>query len=241
MTISYTMSNVNEKAGLHTAGAIMRHVSPFADQPSHRNTDALSADFIDKWVTPYYMEIGTHTDAEWILSIKEIKADISIEDCLALLGDFNWRTRLVGAYFAAVKGYMELIDIIGIHLLKSEVCCVGHIYALTLAYFNTEKSIEYLRKYLDYYLTRPDLYFDQKNVIEAMLFLDGENVSGNTIKYIDSWRLFEQKRAQPEKRMLAGIAKVWEKITGSGGGKNIHNLTTSYFEKQVSVLRALSV
>jgi hypothetical protein len=49
------------------------------------------------------------------LMILKNKNEITIDVCLSLLGDFNWRTRLVGAYFAAIKGYHKLIDIIGNH------------------------------------------------------------------------------------------------------------------------------
>jgi hypothetical protein len=170
------MNDLDEMARLHSAGAIVRHASIFDNLSSHNNEQSLSADFIKKWAVPYYMAIGSYADTSWINAIKEIKNEITTDVCLALLGDFNWRTRLVGAYFSAVKGYTEFIDIIGVHLLKSELCCVGHIYALTLAYFNTEKSIQYLNTYLDYYLTRPELHFDQKIVMEAMLFLDQDRI-----------------------------------------------------------------
>jgi hypothetical protein len=222
------MSNSDEMLRLHLAGATVRHASPFADLPSHNNEQEISDDFIKKWVVPYYMNIGGKA-----IFIKEVSNDITPEICLALLGDFNWRTRLVGAYFSATKGYTEFIDIIGVHLLKSEVCCVGHIYALTLAHFNTEKSIQYLHRYLDYYLTRPDLYFDQKHVIEAMLFLDAENA----IKYIDSWNLFEQKRLNPEKKFWL---KIWEKISGKSSSFTPRTISTTYFEKKISILRDLS-
>jgi hypothetical protein len=112
------MDDLNEMARLHSAGATVRHSSPFNDLPVHKNETPLSDDFIKKWVVPFYMKIGSYGDKKWIEAVKEIKNEITPGICLSLLGDFNWRTRLVGAYFAAVKGYEDLIDIIGIHLLK---------------------------------------------------------------------------------------------------------------------------
>ena len=73
------------------------------------------------------------------------------------LGDFNWRTRSTGSYFASIKQAYHLEDIIGTHLLKSEVCYAGAEYAKTIASFNTSKSPNYLKKYLTYYLKKPEL------------------------------------------------------------------------------------
>lgn len=118
----YIMNDLNEMARLHSAGATVRHVSPFDSLPIRKNDKDLSSDFVKKWAVPYYMEIGSYDNSNRIDQIKKIKPEITKDVCRNLLGDFNWRTRLVGSYFAAVKDYKELIDIIGIHLLKSEVC-----------------------------------------------------------------------------------------------------------------------
>lgn len=123
----------------------------------------------------FYERFASYGNSKWVDQTKEIKHEIAKNDCLNLLDDLNWRTQLVGSYFAAIKDYTDLIDVIGTHLLKSEVCCVGHIYALTLAFFNDEKYIQYLNRYLNFYLTKSSLYFDWKYVMEAVLYLDREN------------------------------------------------------------------
>lgn len=125
-------------AGFHSASATVRYVSPFENLQTYKNDEDLSADFIKKWAVPFYMEIASYDNSDWVDQIKEIKPEITKDDCLNLLGDFNWRTRLVSSYFSAVKDYRGLINIIGTHLLKSEVCCVGHIYALTLVFLRQE-------------------------------------------------------------------------------------------------------
>ena len=147
---------------------------PFDHLPSHRNASALSKDFIDKWVIPYYMTLGKY-GYDWVDTVSVIEPEITKEITLQLLGDLNWRSRLVGAYFAAVKAFDDQIDIIGTHLLKSETCCVGHVYALTLAFFNKENANQYIDAYLNYYLTKPKLYFDQQIVMSASVYLDKVN------------------------------------------------------------------
>lgn len=245
------MEDQNEMARNHSAGATIRHTSPFDSLPSYKNDKELSANFMKKWAVPYYMEIASYADKKWIDSIKEIKSEITADTALFLLGDFNWRTRLVGSYFTAVKDYSDLIDIIGTHLLKSEVCCVGHIYALTLAFFNNEKTIHYLNTYLDYYLKKPSLYFEQKYVMEALLYLDKVNTTDNFSKYIDDYNSLLKERKIIEGQSAIGIAKMLEK---SGDIKSAaeylesitketeqrtENLTTTYFDEQIQILNSL--
>lgn len=246
------MDDLNEMARLHSAGAIVRHNSPFENLPTHKNETELSADFIKKWTVPFYMDIGSYGNTKWITAIKKIKSEITTDVCLSLLGDFNWRTRLVGAYLAAVKGYQELIDIIGNHLLKSEVCCVGHIYALTLTFFKTDKSVGFLNQYLDYYLTTPDLYFDQKPVMESLLYLDKVDKTENFKRHLENWTLLEQRRKPLESQKALALAQLLARLEGEGVTEDFvqsflsdtevksENFSTDYFTEQISILKTLN-
>lgn len=211
------MDDLNEIARFHSAGAIVRDISPFDNLQSHRNNFELTSDLIKKWVAPYYMEIGSYDSENCLTRIKKTKNEITKEVVLSLLGDFNWRTRLVGTYFAAVKGYSDLINIIGTHLLKSEVCCVGHIYSLALAFFNSNKCIEYLNVYLNYYLTKPHLYFDQEYVMGAIFYLDKLNGTSNADRHRENWQ---------------NLKKIWN-------SKN-EKRTADFFEEQMPRLRELN-
>lgn len=245
------MDDSNEMAEFHSAGATVRHISPFDDLPTHRNTTTLPAGFIKKWVLPLYMEIGSNGDTGWMKSISEIKQDITPDICLLLLGDFNWRTRLVGAYFSAVKDYRDHIALIGVHLLKSEVCCVGHIYALVLACFNTDKSIGYLHQYLNYYLTTPNLYFDQTSVMEALLYLDKINQTNEFEKYHNHWKTLVDRRAPLENQAAWNIVKLLAAQGDQDAADSFMQsisaqkpqettiFTTDYFDKQIAILSDL--
>jgi hypothetical protein len=244
------MDDLNEMANLHSAGAIIRHISPFTHLPTHKNANDLGAEFIQKWVVPYYMEIGAYGNSTWIDAIKQAKPEITTDICLLLLGDFNWRTRKVGAYFAAIKGYPELIEIIGTHLLKSEVCYAGHIYALTLAFFNDDQCTHYLNKYLDYYLTQPSLYFDQKYVLEAVLYLDKQNGTNFFSMHEAKWITFQSKQKEAENWQAEEIAKMLGQSESSQisaelpasfqADKKEQVLSTDYFDRQISLLRILN-
>jgi len=177
----------------HIAGATVQHTSVFTSLESYKNTEAIDQAFISEWVNPFYMKLNK-TDDEWIGQISQLIPKITDKEILKNLGDFNWRTRKTGAFFASVKNKKEFIDIIGTHLLKSEVCYAGGQYAVTLGYFNTKKAVNYLDTYLSYYLLHPELYFDQYSVISALKYTDQLNNTNLFSRHEDAWKAFLEKR-----------------------------------------------
>jgi hypothetical protein len=63
---------------------------------------------------------------------------------------------------------------------------------LALAQLNTPKSRQFLHEYLDYYLTRSDLRFDQGDAMGAVAYLDGINGTKDLPLFINKWYLFIQ-------------------------------------------------
>ena len=200
------MRNLIELIRLHSAGATVRHKSNFADLTSFKNNDEeLRQDFIDTWCVPYYMNIGIGIiDDNWTEQLLEVRDQITKEIVLKLLGDFNWRTRQTGAFFAALKNYTDLIDIIGVHLLKSEVCFAGQVYAYTFASLNTDNCVKYLDQYLVYYLSKADLWFDQQYAMEALTYLDKINGTDFISKHKDNWLKFIKNKPNWDKDISTG-------------------------------------
>ncbi len=190
----------NEAIKLHIAGATVQHTPPFDDLNSFKNDIELTQEFIDKWVIPFYMNIG-HTDTEWINKLISIKKEISTDIIKKNLGDFDWRTRQTGAFFSAITNQTQFIDIIGTHLLKSEVCSAGKVYCQVFASFNLPKCVDYLNLYLDYYLTKPDLWFDQRDAMQAILYLDRINSTNYFNKHIDNWTKFIKNKPYWDKEI----------------------------------------
>jgi len=174
-----------EDIALHVAGATVRHKNPFEDLEVPRNSNDFSQEFINKWVVPFYM-VNLPADNDKIQEFATTAKEITIDIVRDLLGDFNWRTRICGAYFTAINNYKELEDVIGKHLLKSEVCYAGVGYCFALATFATDNSKEYLKRYLDYYLDRKDLYFDQSTAFCALEYLNKESITN----LVDKWNSF---------------------------------------------------
>ncbi|RFP64907.1 hypothetical protein D0N36_11220 [Hymenobacter lapidiphilus] len=171
---------------LHVSGATSRNQSNFDKLESYRNEGELSEEFIDKWVMDFYMNSINSMDEATLANYVNAAREITPEIVKQLLGDFDWRPRIVGAYFAAIKNYSEFKDIIGVHLLKSEVCYAGYGYALALAVFADEKSKSYLTLYLDYYLKRKDLWYNQGDILAALFLVDTDKAS----KYLGQWNTF---------------------------------------------------
>ncbi|KMQ60274.1 hypothetical protein ACM46_18895 [Chryseobacterium angstadtii] len=240
--------DLQNEINLHSAGATVRHRSDFDHLKSHKNEFQLDKEFIDKWVLPFYMTIR-HTSGLWIEEIKQLKDEITEDITAALLGDFNWRTRTVGAYFSAVKNYESQVDIIGVHLLKSEVCYAGDLYALVFAFYNNEKTVRYLNQYLDYYLQKPELYFDQERVMETVVYLDTINGTHNFAKHLIYWEKMLERRKEISKMRNIQTANFIEKQEGKARAeeflaavnnfKSQYNLDTEWISEQIQLLKEL--
>jgi hypothetical protein len=199
-----------EEIKLHVAGATVRHQNPFSQLPIPRNAEGLSREFIEKWVVPFYMT-GISNNA-FLENLKPIAHDLSKEVVAHLLGEFNWRARIVGAWFSAIKQYAEFEPVIGNLLLRSEVCYAGGGYCIALTSFNTATSTEFLCKYLDYYLNRPDLFFDQGDAMGALAYLDTVNQTQNLERFIPSWEKFVADK--PNWRLTRSIESFADQMEG---------------------------
>ncbi len=175
----------------YIAGATVRHKSSFDKLETPFRMQYMPKEFFNKWVSPFYAE---HVLANEQLekNFKKVKDEISPEIVKKMLGYFDWRSRITGAYFAALLDYSEFEDFIGINLLKSELCFAGEGYLIALVNFNSNKSIQYLKKYLDYYLSNPDLCYDQGEALAALIWLDRLNQTAIVTDdyYMEKWCQF---------------------------------------------------
>lgn len=171
------MATPNDPIRLHSAGATVRHKSPFSHLVVPPSDESLSPEFCDQWVSPFYLDfLGLHFfKPEFEADLGRVYAAIDQKIIEALLSEFNWRPRIVGGHFAALKNICCVEHWVGTLLLRSDVCFAADGYCVALARFNSESSRQYFADYLDYYLTRKDLEFDQGTVIGALGYLDHLN------------------------------------------------------------------
>lgn len=173
---------------LHVDGATVRHTSPYSELKVEENAEPLDKDFIATYVSPFYL--GRKDTDEFRKKYITVKSSIDTKLVSKLLGDLNWRPRSVGAYFAAVGNMNELEDHIGKLLLRSDVCYTGHNYCLALASFSSPAAIDYLTKYLEYYLEQPDLWFDQNSAMAALSYIGTKQGKDLVAPFMPSWRKF---------------------------------------------------
>ncbi|MFG2592024.1 DUF6000 family protein [Streptomyces sp. NPDC048438] len=89
----------------------------------------------------------------------------------AILG-YEWRSRFTAAWLIGVGRRATFRERIGGLLLASEFCFSGGAYCFALARFGTNADAEILASYLDHYLPRTSLRYDQPAALGALLRLD---------------------------------------------------------------------
>jgi hypothetical protein len=180
---------------LHSAGAIVRHVSPFSrlDVPTRHGDPSRS--LIDKWIRPFYMQVPPWDEpASFVEAVRQVAHELDEGVTAELLSYFNWRPRIVGAYFVAIKRFTTLEDQVGRLLLRSDVCYAGGGYCAALASLNSPTAIAFLEEYLEYYLTRPDLWFDQGSAMAALGYLDHQNGTIRRKRFHADWQRFVENK-----------------------------------------------
>jgi hypothetical protein len=176
----------------HVAGATVTHRSDFSDLEVMKNEVPVTQEFIEKWVSPFYMK--QPRDTQFSSSYRDQRNEVSDSVIDQLLGEFNWRMRSVGALFAAIEGKERCIQQIGGLLLRSDVCYAGGSYALALASFGTKEPRAYLDSYLSYYLNQKDLWFDQAEALAALILIDRTNQKIEYESHMVKWDEFVKNK-----------------------------------------------
>lgn len=201
-----------KRLSVHVAGATVHHTGPYSNLKVPILTSNPDQEFIKKWINPFYRtNIITQFD-DYQQSYSKIRSQITSPLISKLLTYFNWRSRKVGSYFAAIENSKEHCQHIGRLLLRSDVCYAGQAHALALAKFNTNESISYLCKYLDHYLQHPELKFDQGSVIGAVVYLDNKNGTEIAEKYANQWNNFAKDNSEWKMSCINGMTKLIEAV-----------------------------
>jgi len=132
-----------------------------------------------------------------------------------LLTHFDWRSRVAGALLVALQRREAFADRIGRLFLRSDVCYAGATYCLALATFNTPSSIQVLKCYLDYYLERKDLWFDQNSAMAALAYLDHMNRTSAASQFASRWEAFVADK--PSWNLERSVQFFAESMTGLRG------------------------
>jgi hypothetical protein len=125
-----------------------------------------------------------HDDrAAFLRELAEAAGRITDAELEVLLHDGGWRERKTAAWFIAVTSRSQFRDKLGSLLLASEGPKAGRAYCMALTCLGTEADATHLIPYLDRYLLRADLSYDQPEALGALLCLDA--ALGNTTRFVE--------------------------------------------------------
>ncbi|MEN3586672.1 DUF6000 family protein [Streptomyces sp. ZYX-F-203] len=116
---------------------------------------------------------------------------------LGLLLDCGWRERKTAAWLIAIAGRTAFRPRLGELLLASAGPYAGHAYCIALATFGTAADVGLLTAYLDRYLARPDLAYDQASALGALLHLDTAQGTDHAARFLTPdgpWQRWARER-----------------------------------------------
>lgn len=122
----------------------------------------------------------------------EAAGEITTRELRVLLEGGGWRERKTAAWLIAVAGRTDFRERLGELLLASEGPYAGQAYCVALVTFGTTADAELLAAYLERYLRRPDLYYDQTRAIGALLLLDTKLGARQAVRFLAPGGLWQQ-------------------------------------------------
>ncbi|POX45078.1 DUF6000 family protein [Streptomyces sp. Ru72] len=166
----------------------------------HAHEDAELLALVRRYVTPErrYLKLSGSLlrmpSPEYGRFVRDLGEDAGLITAqeIATLLEGGWRERRTAAWLVAVSRRTEFRERLGELLLASEVCCAGLAYCVALASFGTSRDADLLAAYLDRYLRRPDLAYDQTVAMGALLFIDLNLGGDQAARFLGSGGLWQQ-------------------------------------------------
>jgi hypothetical protein len=155
---------------------------------------------IRRYVTPdrRYLKVGGalvgmngRDRVRFLKTLGKAAGEISPRELGTLLAG-GWRERKTAAWLIAVAGRTEFRERLGELLLASEGPYAGQAYCVALATFGTSADADLLVTYLDRYLRRPDLHYDQEAALGALLLLDAKLGADQAARFLAPHGLWQQ-------------------------------------------------
>ena len=151
--------------------------------------------FIARWVSPFYMRIlhGHYHRGEnpaFDVAVRESLPVITPEIVDQLLAG-SWREAMTGSWFAGLRGFEECQPRIAELLLASYFCYAGQGHAFAMACFANDDAVRALTRYLETYLPKLDLYYDQAWAMPALMWIDQQHESDHAAPFLEPGGLWE--------------------------------------------------
>jgi hypothetical protein len=127
-------------------------------------------------VAPFYLRVlhgnmvssmGAGERDGLLRQMRAVAPAVTFGDALQLW-PAGWRQSLMASWWAAVWRWPEVVGQVEPLLIPSRSCFEGQAHCLALAQVNSRRSRAVLVRYLDEYLPRPDLRYDQSWAMAAL-------------------------------------------------------------------------
>lgn len=175
----------------------------------------------ERWVHPFYLRLlhgnfrgrclarePSEERDRLIKSFQQALREIDCEVIDRLLEQFEWRARLVAAWFSGLRGWVQYRDVLGRSLIESRVCFAGQGYCAALACFADRESAELLCTYLDTWLPQTDKFYDQPWALPALVWVDARLGTEYSSKYLEPGGLWDRWAAAWRGRVVEAALDV---------------------------------
>jgi hypothetical protein len=147
---------------------------------------------LDQFILPIYMSLlsygyqggNSEKSLQQVAALKGAVSQADEELVAQLLRTHNWRHRITASWIAGIKNWPQFGDEIGALMLESELVYAGRGYAFAFACFKDDNSVMHLKKYLDFYLAQPDLWYDQGDAISSLMWIDSQAGTSHSASYL---------------------------------------------------------
>ena len=156
-------------------------------------------DFTTNWVAPfyiyvlhgnYYYQLKGDEQALFNENVKKALLNLNDETLQRLLSG-GWREQITGSWLCGLKGSSQYANNIGKKLVASQMTYAGQGHCFALACFANDESVKFFTEYLNIYLRKTDLHYDQGWVMPALMWVDEQNDTDHASKYLKSGGLWE--------------------------------------------------
>jgi len=161
-------------------------------------------DAIDRYVLARYSKLlhgnfaGMMSGPEGEVFLRDLVEDARsiTDDELDELLAADWRPRITAAWLIGVDRRTAWRGRVRELFLESGLVFAGQGYCFALARFGTIADAEILVSYLDHYLARPDLRYDQEWALAALHHIDADLTTAYTSRYLRPGGLWESWSAK---------------------------------------------
>ena len=189
---------------------LLRLYGPAPDPPDRPGRDLavpLSTrreprEIFEKWIRPFYLQLSS--PARFADAYAPLREDVTPTLVSELLYWRNWRSRLVGGYFAAIERMSSATEYIGRLLIRKELGFCTRGFVLALVAFETEPAAEFLTRYLDEVLPRTRAS-ESSYVVAAAAYRDELHGTQLLERYLPVWEALAKTQLESTQASIGRV------------------------------------